>query len=697
MKKQWTSYFHAGLYIAAILLFAILLLLPGCSAMSTASTVAETFMQNMQNLDFSAAYSCLWKRAGCVSEETFVSSAQNIYDSLGATAISFPFHDIQADGKQVKFFYTVAYVHGEDFTVENSISLFLLKEDGNYYIQYSDDMLLEGYTSGCRIVRSTLKGARGEIFTADKTAVAVNSYSDTVAISVSEDLDINSVINSIAALTGMTSEETVSIREKYNSALKNNYAEVAAYVFPIGELSDELRAQLCAIEGVSIDSDSLTPQRYYPYGEIYAHIVGYASSPSEEQLEELAEQGFANAELVGKVGIEAEYDNALQPQSGYIYRLYSADGAYLRTLYEKPAVNGADIFLTINHDMQQKAYYLLASELKSDQTGVNIVMDPTTGFVQAMVSMPSYDPNIFSFPVSDADYAELNDPTSKQPLYNRATSGLYPPGSIIKPFTVTPALENGIVTRYTVFPYEVKNNEWKPDGVWYWEPVTRNEAPDAPLDLDTAIRFSDNIYFSWVTLKMGDELFMNYMEKIGIGKAVPFDLPTSVSNLLNDSTELNRKMLSDLSFGHGEMLVTPIQAASMYTVFQNNGDILTPKLVSKICRYDSLDTEEVLYEAEREVYISGAITQETVDTLTYSLKRVVTSGTAQSLQTNGLTLAAKTGTALKGDDQSKRIAWIAAWYQDMDDDRLVLVMIEGPRTQSDRRHAIARELLQKAE
>lgn len=694
MEKHYTSYRQAGIYLACILFLAILLLLPGCAAMNTASTVADTFMEHMQNQDFSAAYSCLWKRAGCVKEETFVSCAQNICDSLGVTSISFPSHELSVEGNQVKFTYTIAYAHGEDFTIENSITLYMLQEEGIYAIQYSDDMLIEGYTSGCRIVRSTLKGKRGEIFTADKTAVAVNSYSDTVAISVSEELDVNSTINAIAALTGMIDEEMVKVREKYNSALEHNYAEVAAYVFPIGSLSDELRAQLTAIDGVFIDSDSMTPQRYYPYGEAYAHIVGYASTPNEEQQEALAEHGFANAELIGKVGVEAEYDSFLQPQNGYTYRLYTADGSFLRTLFEQPAVNGADIFLTIEHTMQQKAYYLMASEL-SNQAGASIVMDPTSGFVQAMVSYPSYDPNLFSFPVSDTEYAALTDAESKQPLYNRATSGLYPPGSTIKPFTATPALENGIVTRYSVFPYQISGNKWTPDGVWYWDPVTRNETPDADLDLDTAIRFSDNIYFSWITLKMGEELFMSYMERIGIGKAVPFDLPTSTSNLLNDSTELNRKMLSDLSFGHGEMLVTPIQLASMYTALQNGGDMLTPKLVGKICRYDAQNAEEVLYQAEREVYIQGAMKQETIDTLIYSLKRVVTSGSAQSLQTKGLTLAAKTGTALKGNDKTQRIAWLTAWYQDMEEHRLTVVVTERSENQTDRRHAITKALLQK--
>lgn len=107
MEKHYTSYRQAGIYLACILFLAILLLLPGCSAMNTASTVADTFMEHMQNQDFSAAYSCLWKRAGCVKEETFVSCAQNICDSLGVTSISFPSHELSVEGNQVKFSYTM--------------------------------------------------------------------------------------------------------------------------------------------------------------------------------------------------------------------------------------------------------------------------------------------------------------------------------------------------------------------------------------------------------------------------------------------------------------------------------------------------------------------------------------------------------------------------------------------------------------
>ena len=138
-------------------------------------------------------------------------------------------------------------------------------------------------------------------------------------------------------------------------------------------------------------------------------------------------------------------------------------------------------------------------------------------------------------------------------------------------------MENGIVNASTVFPYAVSNNSWKPDGVWYWDKVTRNETPDGPLDLEMAFRFSDNIYFSWATLNLGQEKFLEYMNRIGLKEAVPFDLPTAKANLINEGTEINRKLVSDMSFGHGEIVLSPIQAAAMYTVFENGGDMLTPK------------------------------------------------------------------------------------------------------------------------
>ena len=692
---------------AAILLLTVgLLVITGCSNNSV-SSVTNNFQKEMEAMNFENAYKYLWWRADGVSKETFVESCKSIVDSLGVTKISFENAEIYEDGEQAYFSYTIVYEIGTAYQIKNSVQQHIVTESGDHYIEYKHDMLLEGYEPGGKISRVATQGKRGEIFTQDNVAVAVNDYSETVLLNVNKDLDINTVINQLTTVLEITDDKVIAdIRSRYNSALEHSYGTSMVCVMPKGSVDDAKRAAILSVnEAVTIDNTSVTSQRYYPYGTVYAHVVGYASTPSEEELATLKEEGYASASLVGKTGIEKQYDRYLQPKDGFRINMYKEDGVFIRTVYEQPAENGADVILTLDSYLQQKATYLLSGYMNKNQTGSSIVMDPTTGFVQAMASGPTFDANIFSFPVSDNEYQKLVSEENGAPLFNRATSGLYAPGSILKPFTVTPALENDIVTRYTVFPYSVSGNKWKPPGTWYWDPVTRNEAPDGPLDLDRAIRFSDNIYFSWVALQMGEEMFMDYMKQIGFGDTVPFDLPVAQSNLINPNDENNatsynddgsitRKMLSDMAFGHGNELITPIQAAAMYTAFSADGDIIAPKLVERIEKTNANKEVEIIFQAEKEVWKAGVIKPETLEILNYSMKNVVLSGTAKSLQTKGLTLAAKTGTALKGDGKDTKIAWLAAWYTGMEEQRLVVVNIEGPRKNDDNRHAIAKALLQ---
>jgi cell division protein FtsI/penicillin-binding protein 2 len=709
-KKQRT------VVLFSILLLLLLLFLCAACSRATASHVVERFSAEMEQMDFKKAYSYLWPRADIVSEEVFVSSFEYIKNTLGITHIALEEPKIieVEENEQLLFSFTMVYEKEDTFRIETPLELFIVKENGAYQIAFQNDLMLPDFTpgiyedeskaSGSKIAQVKVTGHRGDILTADRKVVATTDYSDTVMLEVRDDLDVNTSINALCSVLDITKDsEIVDIRKRYESAKAYEYGTSMAKVLPKGSIDEALRDQLLAIDGVFIDTDSVTPQRYYPYGNVYAHVIGYASTPSEEELAALEKEGYADALVCGKTGIEKEYDRYLQPKSGYRINLYAPDGAYVSTLYEEAPQNGCDIILTVDSYLQQKATYQMAGKLQSFETGACIVMNPTTGFVEAMVSAPTFDPNIFSFPVSDEVYQSLISEENGSPLFNRATTGLYAPGSIIKPFSVTPALESGIVTQYTVFPYSVSNDRWTPPGTWYWDPVTRVSTPDGPLDLDRAIRFSDNIYFSWVALQLGEEAFMDYMTHIGLdGNAVSFDLPVAKPNLLNRDAEINfnddgtmtRKMLSDMAFGHGNELVTPIQAASMYTVFQNGGNMLNPILVWKIEEPKEDGTYETVFEAEQSYFVIGAMRKDTIDILTYSLKNVVASGTAQSLQTPGLTIAAKTGTALKGDNKNKQIAWICAWYQDMEEQRLVVTVIESNQGESTARHAITKALLQ---
>ena len=674
-----------------LLALAILFGTGACSNQNIESTLADDYLLALCNMKFEDAYSFFWKYSNPPKKDEFVSDYQAVVDALGITSISVKESKIDFEDQYVTLHYTLSYACERGFTLENKCTARLFSDNRGTFLEYSPSLILPDFEHGDTVRIQTLSGKRGEILTEDHVVVASNDYSETVMIRVSGNLDISASIRALSERFDLTEKQAQKIKKDYDIALEMNYGTVAAHVLPKGTLSTEDETDLEQIAGVYVDRDSVTPQRYYPYKEIFCHIVGYTGAPNEDELATLKEQGFANATLVGKAGLEKSYDQVLQGKDGFRVILMNADGQAKSTLYEKPAENGQDLVLTLNSKTQQRAYYLMQSQLPSSQKGVSIVLDPKTGFVESIVSSPSYDPNLFSFSMTDEQYAALTSEESGNPLFFRATQGLYPPGSLLKPFSVTPALEKGVISPTDVFPYKVVDGEWTPEGVWYWPPITRSEEPDGPLDLNRAIRFSDNIYFSWVALQLGDQDFMDYMRRIGLGESIPFDIPTAKSNLINQNTEMTRRLLTDMSYGHGEILVTPLQMASMYTAFQNDGNALVPKVVKATYQSDG----NQISEAQTEVFKTGIMKTETISTLIPSLKDVVTSGTASRIQIDGLTLAAKTGTALKGeaDNKTQKISWICGWWQDMPEDRLALVVIEASRYDNDQKQYIVRELL----
>lgn len=680
-----------GLILALVFCLCALL---SCGVPANADDFVDSFVIALTNQDFKTVYSYFWSRGDLPSEEDFISSYQGFLDALGAQSITVE----NVSHTESSLEYTIVY-SGEDLgDISNQCSLMMVEEDGARYIVYSSDMIMEGYSDGDRVTKVTTTGQRGEIFTADNVLIATNSYADTVYLDVTQVPNVEdgqSSITQLASLLELDQDESVDIMKKYTDALDKNYGTVIVDVRPKDSIDDALAAQITAIPGAAIDKTSMTVQRYYPYAGIYSHITGYVGSADEDDVARLEEMGLPSSTKVGKAGLEAQYDDYLQGQNGFQIRLYSSDGQFKQVLYEKPAVDGCDLYLSINSEMQSKAYYLMCSNMGDEQTGAAIVMDGSTGFLSAMVSYPSYDANVFNFALSSEEYYELFEAEDKlQPLYCRATQGLYPPGSLIKPFTAVPALESGSITADTVFPYTVTNNEWIPEN-WHWEPVRRNEETQGEMNLANCLSYSDNIFFSWLALeKIDQDTFLSYLEELGFGEAIPFDIPTAKSNLINEGREIEPVLISDMGFGQGELLLTPIQIASMYTVFQSGGDIMTPKLVKSIKQYNE-DGEYVTVKSfEPEVWKESVVEPGALSTLSEALETVVESGTASSIQIEGVNLAAKTGTALKGDDKTKESSWISAWYQGMEENRLALVVVDGPRRQGQFKFRVAKELLQ---
>ena len=399
------------------------------------------------------------------------------------------------------------------------------------------------------------------------------------------------------------------------------------------------------------------------------------------------------------------YEQELRGRDGELVYICTAEGTNRKTLYKIAAQDGYDVELTIDMDLQRRAQEVMQLALFGETTaGAVVVMNPKTGAVQAMYSYPSYDINLFARGISGADYSGLLNNKAK-PLINRVTQGLYPPGSTMKAFTAACALDNGILDEsYAFNESEIKKDYWTPTeyGAWIWTPIKRthiNYPISGPLNMRKALIHSDNIYFANAALKTGWELFEKYMTNIGFTESIPFDIGVATPQLKNEDTVMDYKLIADSGYGQAEILVTPLQLASMFSAFANGGSIAEPYVVEGLYKEEGIRYKRVKAHPEAD-WRQGVISAHAIEVITPYLEDVTDpkiNGTGRNLKAKGCTVAAKTGTAEIGSSKSREIAWFVGFRTGVSDEdaRLVLVMLEVPAESkySNLKFDIARPLL----
>lgn len=670
-----------------LIILVIGVLLCACTGEKAAPYDISEYLSAFTAMDYAAMFACTEPVADLDSgkeydtaKDTFVSKYKAIFSGLGVTHISID--TLNGPDESGTYTYTATYKTKDygDFT--NNFTLHSRVEEGKCYVLWDYSLIFPEMEAGCSVLVRTLTAQRGEIFAADGTLLAANSFADTIYMDVTKVQDIKAVASVVSPITGLTESEIV---DKFNSAVENEYNVVSLGAYFKNELTDTQRASILAVPGLGIDNKLYTPIRDYPMGAAAAHIVGYTQFADEEDLE----AGYSTSDRKGVTGLEASYESALRGKDGKIVFIQNRWGDNIRTLWEDPMEEGQDLRTTIDPRLQQEAYDALSQnlDLAAGEKGIAIVMDASTGHVQAMVSYPSYDDNIFTFPLSKTEWDTLNNDVN-DPLYPRATRGLYPPGSVIKPFTATAALESGAITPESVFTDPIVANKWEPEGKGWT--VTRIDDSGTPLKLLNALTKSDNIFFAWAALQMGQDTYLNYLSRIGFEEAVPFDLSVGEANLV-DST-MSEKMLADMGYGQGELLVAPIQIAAMYTGFANGtGNMMQPIMVEKLCRTEGLDYVTV-EQHDPAVWKENAISQNSLNTLEPMLEAVVSSGSGKPVRIPGITIAGKTGTAEK-EGKAREASWFAGYWVDGSYDRLVIVMVDVAEGEGSVKFEIAKRLL----
>lgn len=328
--------------------------------------------------------------------------------------------------------------------------------------------------------------------------------------------------------------------------------------------------------GVTIQAQMI---RSYPLGAAFAQVIGYVGRINAKELAEVDPSNYSATNFIGKIGVEKSYETALHGNVGYQQAETDATGKIIRVMNDIPPIPGNNLYLTIDSRLQ-----MAAEQILGEQRGAIVAINPQNGEVLALVSNPSYDPNLFVTGISKKDYQQLSN-APNQPLYNRALHGRYPPGSTIKPFFAIGGLASNTITPdYTIFDpgyFQLKNSEH------LFRDMLRTG--HGSVDLARAIQVSCDTYF----YNLADKLGINYMDEIlnqfGFGKPTGIDLSDEVSGLV-PSPEWKKRVQHKpwyagdtliTGIGQGFMLVTPLQLATAVSIIAMHGQHFQPHLLLK--------------------------------------------------------------------------------------------------------------------
>ncbi|ELB2103996.1 penicillin-binding protein 2 [Vibrio parahaemolyticus] len=341
---------------------------------------------------------------------------------------------------------------------------------------------------------------------------------------------------------------------------------------------------------------SATLKRYYPYGEVLTHVIGYVSRINDRDMQRLIrEEKDANYQAtrdIGKLGIEKYYEDLLHGTAGYQEVEVNSRGRVIRTLKYVPPVPGKDIVLNLDINLQ-----LYVHQLLDGRRGSAIVLDPRDKGVLAMVSSPSYDPNAFVHGISGKAYRDLlND--KNRPLVNRTTLGIYPPASTIKPFMAVAALQEGVITPNTTRNdpgyWRIPNSDTRPFRDWLrWG--------HGRVDVIKSIEESVDTFYYQIAYDLGIDRISNWMMMFGFGDYTGIDIyeeskanmPTRDWKMSRHKTPWYKGDTIPVGIGQGYWTATPMQIAKATSVLVNNGAVSAPHLLkSTIDNGDSFEEQE---------------------------------------------------------------------------------------------------------
>ena len=604
--------------------------------------VVTEYFELLKKKDYKQMYQMLNpKIVYTPTQKYFVEKYKEIYDDIGADNIQVKILDEKND--IVKYQISMDTVAG---TIEYKNKIGVKNEQ----IQFNNNLIMKDYKDGCKIKVTTYNPEkRGRILDRNGKVLAEDGKGYSVGL-VKGKLNGENDYGQIAKYL----ETDVETIQKKMSA---SWIKDDSFV-PIKTVSEITKNGLVYngilnISGVKISTVGI---RTYPYDKVASHVVGYVQNVNAEDLKKHKNEGYNSTSVIGRSGIEAVYEKQLRGSSSGKIDLVDKNDKVIENLCALEIDKSPqDITLTIDIDLQQSLY----NEYQNDKSA-SVALNPKTGEVLALVSTPSYSNNDFVLGLSTDKWNALNN-DSNQPLMSRYKQ-TYTPGSTMKPITAAIGLETKTIDANKDLGAKDK---WQKDSSWGNYYVTTLHAP-SPNNLKNAITYSDNVYFARSALNIGKDNLFKYYKNLKIGDKIPFELALNRSQYINKNQKVNDQFIADSGYGQGQILMNPLQLASIFSAFVNNGSIYQPHIV----------------QGQTKTWIKNIFSKETIKTIKEDLINVIAdeNGTGHSIFHDNVILAGKTGTAeikqSQSDTTGTELGWFTVMTTDSKQPLLITTLVE---------------------
>jgi len=618
--------------------------------------VVQAFADRWADGNYDGMYDLLTVKSRTqIDRQEFIDRYQGIATEAGLTGVALTLSGQSNLDAQVPIHVVLTSGYLGDIEQDNTIQT--RQEDGRWLIDWSPSLIVAGLGENC-VDYTELGSSRGAILDTNGKKLAYEAIVNEVGIIPGQLTNEKTEIATLAKLIGMKASD---IEDRYKDG-------EAGWFMPITQLPDPLDNDvlngISELDGVAVRQ---VKSRVYPYGPVAAHITGYVTAVNADDIAANPDGSLVSGQMIGRAGVEAAADDLLSGKPGGRLSIVDCSTRSEESVVaERAAVEPKDVILTIDIDFQKQVDTALG-----DATGSAVVLDPRTGAVMALVSHPSFDPNIFIKGLTDKDAATVFD-DKKLPLLDRATQQGYPTGSIFKVITMSAAMkdlgyqgESEIYcpTEWTIPGTDVVRRDWT------YEYQTGEQGM---LTLHTALVNSCNTVFYELGYELDDKdqnLLPDMAKAYGLGAPTGIPYLQEVAGVVpNPDWKIGNIgdywAIGDavnLSIGQGFLEATPLQMANVYTAIANGGDLLQPFIVQAVVSGGK--TEEVGKRTViRHLPLDNWMIEELQSALRDQTSNSWGAGSVTVFGDFGWPIAGKTGTAQNEQNLAgKPHSWFAAF------------------------------------